>query len=70
MVTDRKILDKQIPENIQQFAQVAGVVEAITEGSQQLKAALEKVRKIIITTVQKFLFVVKEIQCKSRHFFA
>ncbi len=61
VVTDRRVLDKQIRDNIKQFAHVAGVVEAITEGSKQLKKALEDNKKIIITTVQKFPFIVNEI---------
>jgi type I restriction enzyme R subunit len=61
VVTDRKVLDQQIRNNIKQFAQVEGVVEAITEGSQHLKKALEAGKKIIITTVQKFPFIVDEI---------
>jgi type I restriction enzyme R subunit len=61
VVTDRRILDKQIRDNIKQFAQVKGVVEAITEGAQQLKTALEDGKKIIITTVQKFPFIIDEV---------
>ncbi len=61
VVTDRRVLDKQIRDNIKQFAQVKGVVEAITEGSSQLKTALEDGKKIIITTVQKFPFIMDEI---------
>lgn len=61
VVTDRKILDKQIRDNIKQFAQVAKVVEAIEKGSLQLRKALEDGKKIIITTVQKFPFVMDEI---------
>ncbi len=61
VVTDRKVLDKQIRDNIKQFAQVAKVVEAIDKGSKQLKTALEDGKKIIITTVQKFPFVMNEI---------
>lgn len=61
IVTDRKILDKQIRDNIKQFAQVAKVVEAIEKGSSQLRKALEDGKKIIITTVQKFPFVIDEI---------
>lgn len=61
VVTDRRVLDKQIRDNIKQFAQVKGVVEAITEGSRQLKTALEDGKKIIITTVQKFPFIMDEI---------
>lgn len=61
VVTDRKILDQQIRNNIKQFEQVEGVVEAITEGSKQLKTALEEGKKIIITTIQKFPYIVNEI---------
>lgn len=62
VVTDRKVLDKQIRDNIKQFAQVKNVVEAITEGSAQLKTALENGKKLIITTIQKFPYVVDEIE--------
>ncbi|HLX64068.1 MAG TPA: DEAD/DEAH box helicase family protein [Planctomycetota bacterium] len=61
VVTDRKVLDKQIQDNIKQFAHVKGVVQAITQGSGQLKAALQQGKKIIITTIQKFPFIVDEI---------
>lgn len=61
VVTDRTVLDKQIRDNIRQFAQVNSVVEAITKGSKQLKTALEDGKKIIVTTVQKFPYIVEEI---------
>jgi type I restriction enzyme R subunit len=61
VVTDRTVLDKQIRDNIKQFAQVAKVVEAITKGSSQLRQALEDGKKIIITTVQKFPHIMEEI---------
>jgi len=61
VVTDRKVLDTQIRNNVKQFEQVEGVVEAITEGSKQLKTALEEGKKIIITTIQKFPYIVNEI---------
>lgn len=62
VVTDRRVLDAQIRKNIKQFEQVKGVVEAITEGSKQLKTALEEGKKIIITTIQKFPYIVDEIE--------
>ncbi|MEI7676411.1 MAG: type I restriction endonuclease, partial [Bacteroidales bacterium] len=46
VVTDRRVLDAQIRNNIKQFQQVAGVVEAITEGSKQLQEALQEGKKI------------------------
>lgn len=61
VITDRRVLDKQIRENIKQYQQVKGVVEAITEGSKQLKTALEEGKKIIITTIQKFPHIVEDI---------
>lgn len=61
VVTDRRVLDQQIRNTIKQFQQVKGVVEAITEGSKQLKLALEEGKKIIITTIQKFPYIVNEI---------
>lgn len=70
VVTDRQVLDRQIRDNIKQFAQVKGVVEAITQGSKQLKEALEEGKKIIITTVFKFAYVVREIQSLSNKKFA
>jgi type I restriction enzyme R subunit len=61
VITDRRVLDKQIRENIKQYQQVKGIVQAITEGSKQLKSALEDGKKIIITTIQKFPHIVEEI---------
>ncbi len=69
VVTDRRVLDKQIRDNIKQFAQVSNVVEAIDKGSKQLKKALEDGKKIIVTTVQKFPFVMDEIgTLQAKHF--
>jgi len=70
VVTDRIVLDKQIRDTIKQFAQVKGVVEAITKGSKQLQQALEAGKKIIITTVFKFAYIVKEIQSLANKRFA
>jgi len=61
VVTDRRVLDRQIRDYIKQFSHVAGVVEAITEGSGQLRRALEAGKKIIVTTIYKFPFVLKDI---------
>ncbi|MHC1781952.1 MAG: type I restriction endonuclease subunit R [Anaerolineaceae bacterium] len=61
VVTDRKILDKQIRDTIKQFAQVSATVGAVTEGSGQLREYIESGKKIIISTVQKFPFILDEI---------
>ena len=61
VITDRRILDRQLRETVQQFEQVLGVVKPITEGSKELKSALEAGEKIIITTLQKFPVIVADI---------
>ncbi len=65
VVTDRRILDEQIRATIKQFAQVGATVGAVTgdAGSKtgQLSAFLESGKKIVITTVQTFPFVLNEI---------
>jgi len=56
VVTDRRVLDKQIQNNIRQFEQTPGAVAYIDENksSQDLKDAIEKGSRIIVTTLQKF----------------
>ena len=70
VVTDRTVLDKQIRDNIKQFAQVSAVVGAVTQGSGQLRGFIEQGKKIIISTIQKFPFIVDEIgdQHRDRRF--
>ena len=60
VVTDRRILDKQIRDTIRQFAQV-GATLGHAERSGDLRRFLEDGKKIIITTVQKFPFVLDDI---------
>lgn len=59
VVTDRRVLDKQIQENIRQFEQVPGTVEYIDKNktSQDLKIAIEKGKRVIVTTLFKFPFI-------------
>ena len=70
VVTDRIVLDAQIQKNIKQFEQVQGVVEPIDRGSKHLKEALEEGKKIIITTIQKFPVIAKEMGELSQNSFA
>lgn len=61
VVTDRKVLDQQLQNNIYQFEHKAGVVQRIDKDSTQLSAALEAGTSIIITTLQKFPFIIDKI---------
>jgi len=56
VVTDRRVLNKQIQENIRQFDATPGVVAYLDEKttSQDLRKAIEGGKRIIITTIQKF----------------
>ena len=62
VITDRTVLDKQLQRTIYQFDHAPGVVRRIDEDSAQLAEALEDATsKIIITTLQKFPFVLPKI---------
>lgn len=69
VVTDRRLLDKQIRENIKEFSEVGNIV-AHAHNSQELRTSLEMGKKIIITTIQKFPFIVDEISDLSDRNFA
>ena len=61
VITDRRVLDKQLQDTIYQFEHKQGVVQKIDEHSQQLADALTSGTPIIITTLQKFPFVAEKI---------
>jgi type I restriction enzyme R subunit len=61
VVTDRVVLDQQLQDTIYQFEHKRGVVQQIDERSRQLAAALENAVPIIITTLQKFPFVSRQL---------
>ena len=65
VVTDRRILDRQIRETIRQFAQVGATVGA-AHSAHQLRTLLEDGKRIIITTVQKFPFILDAIGDEHR----
>ena len=61
VVTDRRLLDKQLQDTIKQVAQVEGVVHAVEKTSAQLRGFLESGKDIIISTIQKFSVIAEEI---------
>lgn len=69
IVTDRRLLDKQITDNIKAFGQSEKIV-AHANSSAELKSAIEKNKRIIITTIQKFPFICDSIRDVSDHNFA
>ena len=70
VVTDRRILDKQIRNTIKQFMQVKNTV-VWAEHSGELRQAIQDGKRIIVTTVEKFPYIVSEIGQEHRtHRFA
>jgi type I restriction enzyme R subunit len=61
VITDRRVLDRQLQAAMRQFEQTLGVVENIDTTSRQLKEALESGKTIIVTTLQKFPVIAAEI---------
>ncbi|MDO9303996.1 MAG: DEAD/DEAH box helicase family protein [Sulfuricurvum sp.] len=69
IVTDRKILDKQLRDNVKAFSEQKNIV-APAYSSSDLKKNLESGKKIILTTIQKFPFIVDGISDLSDKRFA
>lgn len=62
VVTDRKVLDQQLQNNIYQFEHKSGVVQKIDKDSEQLAKSISNGTNIIITTLQKFPFIVEKVK--------
>ena len=69
VVTDRRLLDKQLRNNIKDFSEVKNIV-APAHSANELRLALESGKKIIITTIQKFPFIIDGISDLSDKRFA
>jgi type I restriction enzyme, R subunit len=72
VITDRRILDKQIRETIKGFAQVSSIIGAVKEGAgtsktEQLAKFIKDGKKLIISTVQTFPHVLDSIGSEHRH---
>ena len=69
VVTDRRVLDRQLQNTIKQVEQVDGVVHSVDKTSAQLRAFLESGKDIVISTIQKFSVIAEEMgKLKSKHF--
>ena len=69
VVTDRRVLDRQLQETIKQSEQVEGVVHSVDKDSAQLREYLESGKNIIISTIQKFNVIAETIGAlKSKTF--
>lgn len=70
VITDRRVLDQQLQDTLKQFEATPGVVVKIDENSTQLAEALDDKAGIIVTTLQKFPFVLKKVGSMQDRTFA
>src|SRR5690606_28939084 len=66
VVTDRRLLTKQLSQTIGQLAQVKATIGYAKSGSDELRRFIEEGKKIIISTVQKFPYILDEIGDQHR----
>src|SRR6185437_1814018 len=71
VITERVVLDRQLQETIYQFEHATGVVRKIDEDSDQLAKALTgEQARIVITTIQKFPFILDKVAGLGQRRFA
>jgi len=70
VITDRRVLDQQLQDTIKQFESTPGVVVKIDESSSQLAEALAGEAKIVVTTLQKFPFILGKVGTMKGRTFA
>ena len=68
IVTDRRVLDSQLQSTVYQFDHVEGVVQKIDKNAAQLRDAINDGVGIIITTLQKFPVIYKEVRSGNKRF--
>lgn len=61
VITDRRVLDKQLQDSIYQLEHKYGVVQKIDKDSNQLAEALKGGARIIVSTLQKFPFILDKV---------
>lgn len=69
IITDRRVLDRQLRDTVSQFEQQHDVVKGVTSSS-ELREALEDKTKIIVSTLQKFPVIAADIEHMSGKTFA
>lgn len=70
VITDRRVLDKQLQDAVYQLEHKAGMVERIDKDSSQLADAINSETRIIITTLQKFPFIMEKVTRLERKKYA
>lgn len=66
VITDRRVLDRQLQDAIYQFEHKQGVVQKIDEDTQQLAKALAGGVPVIISTIQKFPYIAQALNTLAK----
>lgn len=62
VVSDRRVIDRQLQEQVKAIEKVRGIVDVIDRDSQQLAEALKTGSNIVVTTLHKFPFILEEVR--------
>jgi len=62
VISDRRVIDKQLQDQVKAIEKVKGIVEVIEKDAKQLAEALKTGSNIIVTTLQKFPFILEEVR--------
>ena len=70
VVSDRRVIDRQLQSDLADFTDVRGVLENIDGTSRQLREALEDGKKIVVCTIQKFPHILSDLRELKQQTFA
>jgi type I restriction enzyme R subunit len=70
VISDRRVIDKQLQEQVKSIEKVKGIVEVIEKDSKQLSEALKTGTNIVVTTLQKFPYILEEVKDMPRRKYA
>ena len=60
VISDRRVIDKQLQDQVKAIEKVKGIVEVIDEDSDQLSEALKTGSNIVVTTLHKFSYILEK----------
>ena len=70
VISDRKVIDKQLQDQVKAIERTQGVVEKIDKDSRQLAEAIKSGTNIVVTTIHKFSYILDEIGCVENRNYA
>ncbi len=62
VISDRRVIDQQLQDQVKAIEKIKGIVEVIEKDSKQLSEALKTGSNIVVTTLQKFPYILEEVK--------